>query len=129
MIDALIGGKLHGKPALRNGTGGKSFVTCKVRTPLSDGETVFINAIAFDKTAGAALLALDDGDSVSLSGALTPKVWTDKQGEARPSLDLVAHALLTPYHVTRKRVAMKNPSANGNPQASLTHLDDDDLGF
>jgi hypothetical protein len=27
---------------------------------------------------------------VTLSGALTPKVWTDKQGDARPALDLRA---------------------------------------
>lgn len=107
MIDALIGGKLYGKPAQRTGKSGKPFVVCKVRTPLADGDSLFINAIAFDKAAGAALLALDDGDSVSLSGALTPKVWTDKNGEARPSLDLVAHAVLTAYHVTRKRQAVK----------------------
>ena len=53
------------------------------------------------------LLALGDGDSVSLSGALTPKVWTDRDGHARPALDLVAHGLLTSYHVTRKRKAMQ----------------------
>lgn len=108
MIDALIGGKLHGKPAQRNGASGKPFVTCKVRTPLADGESVFVNAITFDKAVGAALMALGDGDSVSLSGALSPKVWTDRNGEARPSLDLVAHAVLTTYHVTRKRKAVSN---------------------
>jgi hypothetical protein len=42
-----------------------------------------------------------------LSGALTPKVWTDREGNARPALDLVAHAVLSPYHVTRKRNAVQ----------------------
>ena len=125
MIDALIGGKLHGKPAQRTGASGKPFVTCKVRTPLADGESLFINAIAFDKAVGAALMALDEGDSVSLSGALTPKVWTDRNGEARPSLDLVAHACLTPYHVTRKRAAMKPAPAGEDPTATF----DDDVAF
>lgn len=127
MIDALIGGRIHGKPTQRTGNNGKPFVVCKVRTPLAEGESVFVNAIAFDKDVAAALLALDDGDSVSLSGALTPKVWTDKNGEARPSLDLVAHAVLTPYHVTRKRQAMKPAQGNGQPRQPDTF--DDDIGF
>ena len=112
MIDGLIGGKLHGKPAQRMGQSGKAFVTAKVRTPTMNGETVFVNAIAFSESVGASLLALDDGESVSLSGALTPKAWTDRSGEAKPSLDLVAHALLTPYHVTRKRQAVSGKPAN-----------------
>lgn len=103
MIDGLIGGKLHGKPVRRVGQSGKPFVTAKVRTPTAGGDTLFVNVIAFSESAGAALLALEDGDSVSLSGALTPKVWTDSKGESRPVLDLVAHAVLTAYHVTRKR--------------------------
>jgi hypothetical protein len=46
-------------------------------------------------------MALDAGDSVSLSGVLTPKVW-----QGKPALDLVAHGIITVYHVTRKRKAM-----------------------
>jgi len=45
------------------------------------------------------------------SGELTPKVWTDKNGEARPALDMVAHAVLTAYHVARKRQAVKDEAA------------------
>ncbi len=56
---------------------------------------------------GAALLALDDGDSISIARALTPKAWDDKSGEARPSLDMVAQAVLTAYHVARKRQNVK----------------------
>jgi hypothetical protein len=74
MIDALIGGKLHGKPAQRTSAKGTTFTTCKVRVPLADGDSLFCNVIAFDKGVGTALMALDDGDSISLSGALTPKV-------------------------------------------------------
>ena len=104
MIDALIGGKLHGNPISRTSKAGKPFTVAKVRTPLADGESLFVSVIAFDKNVAAALLALEEGDSVALSGELTPKVYMPKDGgEARPALDLVAHALLTPYHVTRKR--------------------------
>ncbi|MDQ1258389.1 MAG: single-stranded DNA-binding protein, partial [Pseudomonadota bacterium] len=30
-------------------------------------------------------------------------VWTDKQGNTRPALDLVASQVLSVYHVDRKR--------------------------
>ena len=107
MIDALIAGRLHGKPVERTGTSGKPFAVCKVRTPLQDGETAFVSVIAFDADVCRALLALDAGDSVALSGTLTPKVWTDRDGTTKPALDLVAHSLTTAYHVTRKRKAME----------------------
>ena len=107
MIDALIGGKVFGQPSQRTGASGKPFVTAKVRVPTGgEGESVFVSVICFDQNACAALLALGDGDSVALAGSLTPKVWTDKQGVAKPALDLVAQSVLTPYHVTRKRKAM-----------------------
>lgn len=103
MIDALIAGKLHGKAVQRTGKNDNRFVTAKLRASIANGESIFVNVITFIDDVGAALLALDDGDSVSLSGALVPKVWTDGNREARPSLDLTAHAAITSYHVTRKR--------------------------
>ena len=107
MIDALIAGKLYGQPKQMTGKQGKPFAIAKVRAAAGDGESLFVNAIAFDPDTVAALLALDDGDSVALSGALTPKTWTDRGGNAKPALDLVAHAVTTAYHVTRKRKAME----------------------
>ncbi|MBN3850146.1 single-stranded DNA-binding protein [Paraburkholderia sp. Ac-20342] len=108
MIDGLVGGKVYGKPAERAGQNGKSFVTAKVRATMGDGDALFVNVIAFSTTVQQALMALDDGDSVALSGVLTPKVWTDKNGEARPALDMVAHGVLTAYHVQRRRRAMQS---------------------
>ena len=61
------------------------------------------------------MLALGDGDSVALAGSLTPKVWTDKEGNSRPAVDLVAHKLLTAYHVTRKRNAVQKPVGQRPP--------------
>lgn len=106
MIDGLISGKLYGEPATRVGKSGKPFVITKVRAAAGDGEALFVNVIAFDDAPCAALLALSDGDSVALAGSLTPKVWTDKEGATRPSLDMVAAHVLTAYHVTRKRKAI-----------------------
>lgn len=111
MIDALVSGKLHGKPAVRKGKSGKPFVVCKVRAAAGDGETLFVNGIAFDEQAVTALQALDDGDAVSLAGAITPKVWTPPNGgEPRPSLDMIVHGVLTAYHVRRKRQAVSGDS-------------------
>lgn len=110
MIDGLIGGKLYGKAAQRVGQSGKRFVTAKVRTPTSNGEALLVNVLTFSDTVSDALLALDDGDSVCLAGALTPKAWCDKTGAACPGLDMVAQTVSTAYHVARKRQAAKNPA-------------------
>lgn len=34
-------------------------------------------------------------------------MWTDRNGEAKFALDMVAHAVLSAYHVKRKRQAMQ----------------------
>ena len=106
MIEALISGKLHGQPAQKIAKTGKPFVVAKVRAHAGDAD-VFVNVIAFSQTACEALLALADGDAVALAGNLTPKAWTDREGVARPALDLVASQVLTAYHVTRKRKAIE----------------------
>jgi single-stranded DNA-binding protein len=106
VIDALIGGKVYGTPHSRMSKTGSTFATAKVRAATASGDSIFVNVIAFTDSAVVALLGLKDGDSVALSGELTPKVWTNKEGEAKPTLDLVAHKVLTPYDVTRKRRAV-----------------------
>lgn len=108
MIDALIQGRLHGQPQQRTGASGKAFVTAKVRAPTTGGDALFVNTICFNADAQAALVALGDGDAVALAGELTPRVWQPKDGgEPRPVLDLLAHAVVTIYHVQRRREAMK----------------------
>lgn len=94
MIDGLIAGKVLGDPEQRQGKADSAFVLIKVRAQTSDGETLIVNVIAFDDAPCAALLDLRDGDSVAVTGSLTPKVWTDKQGNIKPALDLVAHRVL-----------------------------------
>lgn len=107
MIDGLIAGKLNGQPAQRVDKAGKPFMVARVLAASGDGEQLIVNVIAFDPHTCAALLALDDGDSVALAGSLTPRVWTDKQGNIRPSVDMVADHVLTAYHVSRKRRVME----------------------
>lgn len=112
MIDALIVGHIHGTPKAHTSKNGNAFATANVRTPTREGATLFVNVIAFAAPAVSALLALSEGDAVALAGELTPKVYTPKSGEPRPSLDLLAHAVLTEYHVVRKRKAMRGGNAS-----------------
>ncbi len=107
MIDTLIQGKLHGQPQERTGKSGKPFAVAKLTAADGDGESLFVNVIAFDTDACRALLALGTGDAVAVAGPVTPKAWTDKHREPRIALDVVAHQVLTTYHVTRKRKAMQ----------------------
>jgi single-stranded DNA-binding protein len=113
MIDALIAGRLHGKPSGRTASNGNLFATAKVRVPTRDGEALFVNVIAFDENVVSALIGLSEGDSVALSGELTPRAWTDKEGTPRPALDLLAHHLTSPYCVKRKRRALAAVPAGG----------------
>ena len=129
MIDALIAGKLYGQPAQRVGKAGKPFAVAKVRASAGDGESLFVNVIAFEAAACAALLALADGDSLALSGSITPRVWTDKQGNSRPSLDMVAAQVLTSYHVSRKRRAMQEAGIGRDSAARAPEGFEDDGPF
>jgi single-stranded DNA-binding protein len=108
VIDALIAGHLHGKPAERTAKSGKPFATVKVRAATRDGETLWVSVVAFEQGVIAALLGLADQDAVALAGELTVAAWLDKEGKPHPGLDLVAHQLVSPYSVARRRRAVRS---------------------
>lgn len=95
MINALVMGTLLGEAEAREGKNASTFVVAKVKAPCAEGETVIVNVIAFDADTCKALMALEDGDALAMSGSITPKVWSDKQGNTRPALDMVVGKLLT----------------------------------
>ncbi|WP_417276116.1 single-stranded DNA-binding protein [Castellaniella sp.] len=107
MIDALIAGKIYGTPKSGTGRSGADYVNAIVRVATAGGDSLMCSVIAFDEAARSGLMALGNGDGVSLSGTLTPKVYRDKSGEYRPSMDMVASAVLSPYQVKRKRQAVE----------------------
>lgn len=135
MIDALIGGKIYGTPSEHVSKAGKPYARAKVRVPTGGEESIFVSCIAFDADPVGALLALGEGDSVAMSGSLKPGVWTDRQGNARPALDMTVHQVLTPYHVQRRRRAVaKDDQDGGRPSSSGASRPappefDDDLNF
>jgi single-stranded DNA-binding protein len=95
MIEGLVAGAIWGEPDKRVGKNNSIFVVAKLRAQGTQPELVIINVIAFDPAACKALLALRDGDAVSLGGSLLPKVWVDKQGVSRAALDMIANRVLS----------------------------------
>ncbi len=115
MIDALIAGNLFSDPKQGLGKNDSPYTTVAVRAADSNGDQMICNVIAFRQAARAALNALREGDSVALSGTLSPKVYLNREGEYKPGLDVVCHAVLTPYHINRTREAM-TPAPSDNNQ-------------
>ena len=122
MMDCLIVGRLHRQPKRRTAKNGQRFVTAKVRVSTRDGGAIFV--ICFEESLVGALLALGDGDSVALSGEVTPGVWMAKDDTARPVLDLLARALISPFSVTSRRRAALAAAAS---PASIELPFDDEL--
>lgn len=127
-IEALVLGKLHQRAEQRTSKAGRPFVTAKARTAAGEGESLFVNVIAFGETACAALLALDAGDSLALAGTLKPGAWTDREGNARPSVDMVAAQVLTVYGMRKKRDAIgragEHPPHKAPPGDDFAQSDD-----
>lgn len=109
-----MSGKVFGRPEQRTGRSGRGFVTAKVRAAVGEADAVFVNVVAFSESAAAALLALEDGDAVSLAGTLKPGAWVDKTGAARPSLDVVAAQVMTAYGLKRRREAVQAAAGAGD---------------
>jgi single-stranded DNA-binding protein len=106
MIDALVSGAMHGTAQACVATSGRPYFRCTVRVPVADGAALFVRVTAFSSTVGETLLALADGDSVALTGSLKPGAWVDRDGTARPNLDVVATQVLTVYSMRKRRAAV-----------------------
>ena len=126
MIDGLVSGRLIGTAQARTGQNGRRFVTAKMRIPANDGGALFASIITFSESTGAALLALNDGDSVALSGSVVPRIWQDRHGDSRIGIDVTAHAAVTAYHVRRKRREVQPATADGRAATSGAQPNTDD---
>ena len=127
-IETLILGKLHARAEQRTSKAGRPFVTAKARTAAGEGESLFVNVIAFSESACAALLALEAGDAVALAGTLKPGAWIDREGNARASLDIVAAQVLTVYGLKKKRDAAQAGDQRQQSSAPHQHQPAEDFG-
>lgn len=107
MIEALMAGKLVGKPDSRMSRGGTAYVLARLRVPSGSDEVHFVRLTTFSDSACAALLAVDDGDAVAVASTLKAGAWVNRDGAARPNLDMVVAQVLTAYHLQRRRQAMQ----------------------
>lgn len=115
MIDALVTGKLLKAPEARQTKTGKPMASARLKVPTSDpAASVLCGVVAFEAEAVAALLALSAGDAVSVAGPLKVGTWQDREGNTRPSLDLVADRVLSVYAIRKQRRA----TGGGAPDAA-----------
>jgi single-stranded DNA-binding protein len=94
MIEGLVSGRVWSAAERRLDKTGKTFCVAKLRVATADSDGLLVNLIAFDSNVCESLLPLREGDALAVTGALTPKVWLDKQGNAKPVVDMVAHRVL-----------------------------------
>jgi len=106
MIDGLVSGRIFGTPENRTGRKESRYVSARIIVT-TEQHKITAHVIAFDEEAQHALLALEDGDAVCVAGTLTPKLHEDKNGTIKPALDVIAHAVLSAYHVRHKRQTLQ----------------------
>ena len=113
VIDALIAGRLRGAPQFKTAANGSPFASFRLSATDRSGTSLLCSCIAFSDTARAAVEALEDGDSVAVSGEATVKTWAGNDGAPRLGLDVLVHGVLTAYHLGRKRKAGESDHAQG----------------
>ena len=123
MIDGLVSGRIFGKPEIRTGRKESRYVAARIIVT-TEQQKITAHVIAFDEEAQLALLALDDGDAVCVAGTLTPKLHEDKNGAIKPALDVVAHAVLSAYHVQHKRQAMRDIGESSQDDRDREQIED-----
>ena len=94
MIRVLLTGKLHDAPQERESANGNTYAVAKVKADDKNGNWIWASVIAFGVEAER-LLLLDAGDAVSISGRAELSVWTDKEGNSRPNLSVLADEVAT----------------------------------
>ncbi|MCM2346122.1 MAG: single-stranded DNA-binding protein [Acidovorax soli] len=103
MFDVLLSGRLRGAAQLRTAANGSPFATFRLAAASKTGESLLCSCVTFSQTVIDAVKALGDGDSLAVSGEAAISTWRGQDGSARLGLDVTAFAVLTAYHVGRKR--------------------------
>ena len=123
MIDGLIGGTLAKDPEARTTKTGNPYGLATLRVPAGADTVIFARVMAFDAHVRDKLLALAKGDALSVAGSLEIGVWKTDNGEVRPSLSVIANALVSSYHVKRKRQAMQPEQQQAPGRGEPLHED------
>lgn len=127
MIGIVFTGRVHATPESKVGkSSGRPYAVASFAIPAADGSTVWAKVTAFSDGAMGALLKLSAGDSAAVVGAVTPRAYVNKQGEAALSLDVVAERLLSAYEFKRRREAEARvaPVSPSRSQPAPAEFDD-----
>lgn len=119
MLEVLISGRLIRDPQTRQGKSGQNFTTALVRVPAGHGEDHVVASVIAFQGEGEKLARLRAGDSVSVAGSAKLTVW-QKEGEARPGLDVTASGILSPYETRKRQGAPERKAANGSAPTGRT---------
>lgn len=112
MLAVLCSGSLIRDPQQRQGANGPAYVTALMRCPAEDSDPLLISLIAFSDTAVAALLALGQGDALSVAGRAKLREW--QQGEeTKHGVSVTADQVLTVYAAGKKRKAAQPDEVHG----------------
>jgi single-stranded DNA-binding protein len=103
-IAALVTGRLIADPEQRTGASSKPFTLAKITAATEDGDAL-VSVIAFGTT-GVQLAAMGKGDTVAVAGRAKVSTWTGRDGAPKARLSVTADALLTTYHLRRRRLAV-----------------------
>jgi len=93
MLRGLITGSLHDTPLTRESASGNTFTTCKLKDD-SESPPAWYSVIAFGEQADT-LSKLTKGDSLSISGRMTLKIYTGKDGNTRIDASVIADQIAT----------------------------------
>jgi single-strand DNA-binding protein len=103
MIDALISGKLIKDCPLKTSQNDKLYCQFLLSVSTGDTENTVISGIAFGDYAER-IAQFKKGDAVSVSGALKPTEWEDRNtGEIRHGLSVTVSGVLSVYDIKKRR--------------------------
>lgn len=114
-ITALITGKLIADPERRTGPSGKAYTRATVIAHDGDGDAL-VSLMAFG-TVSEQLAALAKGDTVAVTGRAKVNTWAGRDGSTKVGLNVTADAILSTYHLKRKRQAMAPTTGEPAQQA------------
>lgn len=102
MLSVLASGTLVREAQQRTGGTGRPYATASMRVPCEGDEAAFVSLVAFSTSAIEALLVLQKGDSLAVTGRAKLTTW-EKDGEQRQSLSMVAEQVMTHYQLEKRR--------------------------
>lgn len=111
---ALVSGSLFRAPESKTSKNGKPYAVCTIKTRADDNRSEFWRVTVFSETAIDALMALGEGDALSVQGALKCELYQPEGKEPRISMSVIADTV-QPLRAPRKEKAPKAASDDRAP--------------